>query len=158
MFQVADVEQAGIPTVSLVAWDLEDNGQAWVSVWVGVWWAALSSDYLLNCGQDGDCGTNWECDKSGNWDTWSCQQIPPAITDAYWSHTEVYEGTTVTLTALAEGLNGYTMNFDIYEHDLLFDEYVTTLYATVQNDSASTQWVAQWMEDGVGDPEYIFTA
>ncbi len=49
---------------------------------------------------------------------------------------------------------GESINFTIYEDDLIGDDFITSEIVS----GLSTTWVADYIEDVAGDPEYYFTA
>ncbi len=84
------------------------------------------------------------------------------ITGASWSTSQATQGDTVTLSITAEGLNGKTIKFTIYEDDPwpFPDDYITEKTSTINNGKASASWTTEWGHEGSlqGDPEYYFKA
>jgi hypothetical protein len=76
------------------------------------------------------------------------------LTNAYWSDSEVSNETLVSLTV--EGINcvGKEINFSVYEDDAALDDYILSIIDTY----SSTTWIAEWVDDGIGNPEFYFTA
>ena len=120
----------------------------------------IGSECIVNCtgkecGSDGcgglcppGCGTGYYCQ-----DGTCIAGTPPCdLTSASWSHTTVVEGTLVTLNVVGTNCAGIDLNYSIYEDDLIGDDFITSFVAA----SLSQTWTAEWVNDGVGDPEYYF--
>ena len=86
-----------------------------------------------------------------------------SIISAYWweEGQTVVEGTLCHARAEVSGFaEGTRFYFDIYENDLIADEYVTTMSGMVKMDGGKyyvgADWTSVWQDDGVGDPEFAF--
>ena len=101
-----------------------------------------------------ECGTNGCSGSTCNVDD-GC-----AFISASWSHTEVVEGTTVSLNIKGTNCNGETLSFEVLEQDLAGDDPVTTNPVNVvfSGNSATGRWIAEWQSDFGTDPEYYFIA
>ncbi|MBT6690683.1 hypothetical protein HN903_01200 [archaeon] len=85
------------------------------------------------------------------------------LISASWSETEAVEGEVVSLVVEgSEKCDGLSVDFSVWEDDLLGDDYIQNDPVSVVFDGgrASTSWVAEWQRDGLlgGDPEYYFGA
>ncbi|MCK4552739.1 hypothetical protein KAT80_00870 [Candidatus Pacearchaeota archaeon] len=110
------------------------------------------------CGSDGcegSCGTCVDLYEEG----WYCESgtcvegvNPCRLTSALWSHTEVVEGTEVTLNVQGTNCGDIDLNYSIYEDDIIGADFVTSFVTA----SLNPTWISQWMEDASGDPEYYF--
>jgi hypothetical protein len=75
--------------------------------------------------------------------------------------TTIEAGQSVYVRADAVGMNGQTVNVDIYEYDPLANDYITTVSVTIGSSGyGTTSWTARWVDDGIGGgwPEYILRA
>jgi hypothetical protein len=96
---------------------------------------------------------------SCNFEGGQCQEAspPPETCEFYgasWGAARVTEGTAVTLTVNGSaGCSSREVNFEIYEDDILDDDYITTITDTYN----STTWIAEYRAD-LGGPEYYFRA
>ena len=74
---LASAPASSIPPIQLGAWDkfASTTGQWW---WTSVYFGWLNSmdRYAIGCYDNNDCDSGTYCDKSGNWDTWSCKVDP----------------------------------------------------------------------------------
>jgi len=89
--------------------------------------------------------------------------LPPSedctITSASWSVTEAVEDDLVDLDIVTSDCADDTIiSFEVWENDLLGDDPVSTnpLNRSIDGNSATGTWKAEWQEDGIGDPEYYF--
>ncbi len=91
----------------------------------------------------------------------------PEFVSVFWSTpnrvSTCYSGTTITLFAEVKGFNtNDIVKFQVAEDDLVWDDGITTVEATVyQYDSkkyASATWVSRWVDDAGTNPEFYFTA
>ncbi len=102
------------------------------------------------------CNTgNMECRSGQCVDTTQ----PCTLTNAHWHLTNVVEGTTVTMTAVGNNCGGERINFNIYEKDPLFDDFVEVLVDYYP----SRNWIAKWTysgDDDIGNDarDYYFIA
>lgn len=86
---------------------------------------------------------------------------PPQITSVSWSQNTAQENQTININANISNAEGKTITFDIYEDDIFFDDYITTITATVSQGKASAQWTVLYQlgDDIFGsDLEYIIKA
>lgn len=90
----------------------------------------------------GTCNSTSSCDGNG-----ICVPSGPGpciLTSAYWSDSQVTNGTSVTLSVTATGsCSGEAVNFTIYEEDtsvFLIDDFILTKTANFP----STTWTAVW--------------
>ncbi len=83
-----------------------------------------------------------------------------AFTNATWSKLSAVEGDVVTLTVKGTNCNSKQIVFDIKEDDLALDENVSKTPGAVimSSGTASAVWASEYQEDGIGTPEYYFTA
>ncbi len=83
------------------------------------------------------------------------------LNSAFWSAPKAAEGDAVELTIKgAEGCNGLTANFEIWEDDLIFDDHAkkNPQPAVFENGKAAAKWITEWQDDEIGNPEYYFIA
>ena len=89
-----------INPVQFVAWNkfTSTTGRWWYS-YVQFGWLSPTNAYVIDCFDESDCGSNEYCDKSGAWDTWSCEidpclsmPTPENVCDGFdlWSQKCVY--------------------------------------------------------------------
>lgn len=95
----------------------------------------------------------------------SCQ-----LQNAYWSSTagtsisQIDQGTTVKLVVEGENCDGEEISFNIKEYDGfpfgIGNDPVTTLPPNVNfvGNTVQGSWIAEYQNDGFGDPEFIFKA
>ncbi len=102
-------------------------------------------------------------------ESFTTKQAEPKIISAYWQakdngSTTFIEGEIAKLTVKVKNIpEGAKVKFDIYEDDTISNDYIETVYANVKkyNDGnyyAVASWKTLWVDDGVGNPEYIFKA
>ncbi len=81
-------------------------------------------------------------------------ELPCNLTNAYWNTTSATEGELVELILEGNNCAGKQINFTIYEDDALIDDLIVSIIDNFDR----TIWTSQWVDDGVGDPEYYFNA
>lgn len=104
---------------------------------------------------------------NGNETSVSCPSDNCAVpacnfTSANWSVTNAVEGTSVSLIVNGTNCDGQTLNWTIWEDDIVLfgDQLVSPSPADsiFSNGQATTTWTALWQDDVSGDPEYYFVA
>ena len=85
------------------------------------------------------------------------------LLSAQWSTSSTSIGSLVTLSVTGTfGCLNTLVNFQVFEDDTPpnADDAVTKnpASATFQNNTAVTTWIAEWQDDGIGNPEYYFIA
>ncbi len=97
----------------------------------GIGWTCTPNCTGKECGSDGcggscgTCGTGYYCDSG----TCVAGTNPCDLTSASWSHTNVVEGTEVTLNVQGTDCTGIDLNYSIYEDELIGDDFVTSFVA-----------------------------
>lgn len=109
-------------------------------------------------------GTANEC----QYDTRNCVTSDCSITSAFWSKTEVNEGTWVSLNLQTSNCNnGEQITFVVKEDDGFLnsgdDVGNEPSPVTINGNTATGSWQAEWQDDTYGlsqenPPEYVFTA
>ena len=72
-----------IPPIQFTAWDkFTSTSGAWWYSYAQFGWLSSTSAYVIGCYDNTDCDSGSYCDKSGSWDTWSCEIDPcPTMPD-----------------------------------------------------------------------------
>lgn len=65
--------------VYFLSWDKDYSGSYWA--WSSVFWGWVGNPpnynfYVIDCYDDSDCESGQYCDKSGSWESWSCEVDP----------------------------------------------------------------------------------
>ncbi len=76
------------------------------------------------------------------------------FTSASWSKSSAVEGDSIQMILEGTNCNGKSVSFEIYEDDLVGDDYMTTISGVFDRGT----WTAEWVEDVSSDPEYYFIA
>jgi hypothetical protein len=77
VFPLAELGEHFIGCPTFVSWDKDEVSGDWATIAVGYGWIGDGGCFdmkVVECNADSDCGIGEICDKSGNWDTWSCIQ------------------------------------------------------------------------------------
>ena len=173
-----------IPPVSLYVWDRDRmiTGYGQISeVWCaqGMKWGGSPDRYVLDCVEDGDCGSDSYCDKSRDWDDWDCRLIPtPSRTPSPSSTPTASVTPTPTPTLTPEGYKTPTptptcepgiFSADYYDNrDLQGSPVFSDTTASIDydwgrgnpgyglnSDNFSIRW---WGRFNFDEREYLFTA
>src|SRR3989338_7219789 len=82
------------------------------------------------------------------------------LTDAKWSKEEANKGERVNLIVVGENCEGKSVKFNVVEDDMTDNDpiNVNPEEAKFLKNQADGIWTAEWQDDGIGDPEYFFTA
>lgn len=76
------------------------------------------------------------------------------FTNAYWSQDSAAEGDNIQMIIEGTNCDGKVITFEIWEDDLTSDDFVIAVSGTFDRET----WMAQWQDDGIGNPEYYFKA
>ena len=80
-------------------------------------------------------------------------EIPSCgLTSASWREDIGMEGNGIILDVNEQNCQGKLFKYDIYEDDMLIDDLIDSFIST----SLNPIWIMQYVDDGVGDPEYYF--
>ena len=103
------------------------------------------------------------CTSACKLDTSRCVRQSSAeckLTRAYWDKSEVFENGESKLIVEGENCDNKLVTFDVKEDDLAGDDPIKINPANVVfgGAQATSIWKAEWQDDGIGDPEFYFTA
>ena len=74
---IASAPATSIPPIQFAAWDkFTSTSGAWWHSYVQFGWLSSTPYYVIDCYDNNDCDSGNYCDKSGDWDTWSCKIDP----------------------------------------------------------------------------------
>ncbi|MFH1918106.1 MAG: DUF4215 domain-containing protein, partial [Nanoarchaeota archaeon] len=76
------------------------------------------------------------------------------FTNAFWNPESATEQDSVAMIISGTNCDSKNIRFDIYEDDLIGDDFVTTVNSIYDRGI----WAATWQDDGGGNPEYYFRA
>ncbi|MBI2667748.1 hypothetical protein HYX17_03165 [Candidatus Woesearchaeota archaeon] len=115
----------------------------------------IDNNCNVNNGYEFDTNPNTGVDKD---DIECC-----SLVSALWSANKVSKGNNVTLTVTGKSAcNSLLLNFIVKEDDLFpnpdDDVARNPENANFKNDKAESSWIAEFQNDGIGNPEYYFTA
>lgn len=115
----------------------------------------IDNNCNVNNGYEFDTNPNTGVDKN---DIECCNLL-----SASWSSVRVSAGTNITLTVIGtSGCNNKLVNFVIKEDDLFPNQdenvNVNPQNTNFKGSNALSSWIAEFQNDGFGNPEYYFTA
>ncbi|MFH1308275.1 MAG: LamG-like jellyroll fold domain-containing protein [archaeon] len=122
---------------------------------------AETCDSVAGCLAGSNPCLGQSCDEIGDFCYFPC-----TLDTATWNPTGlVDEGTLMTLEVTGTNCDGETINFEIWEDDLINGEDASDdpvinnpLSVTFSGTTATGTWTAEYQDDVVGNPEYYFIA
>jgi hypothetical protein len=105
------------------------------------------------CGDDGCGGSCGMCAEGESCQDGQCATC--AISSIEWLANTAYEGERADFEVKSNSCISQSFDVEVWENDIFLDDHVEDIPITISSDDEVFSWVAKWVDDGIGNPEFV---